>query len=65
MNFGFYYDADANLLRGGYWPEPPPGTCHVNGYTCHHYGALNTETRMASYIGIARGHILREHTISS
>jgi len=61
MNFGFYYDADSGLLRGGYWPEPPPRGVHVNGYTCHHYGALNTETRMASYIGIARGQLPPTH----
>jgi len=61
MNFGFYYDADAGLLRGGYWPEPPLGGCHVHGYTCHHYGALNTETRIASYLGIARGQIPPTH----
>jgi hypothetical protein len=61
MDFGFYYDPAVGLLRGGYWPEPPPGSCHVNGYTCHHYGALNTETRIASYIGIARGQIPATH----
>ncbi|MFN8494457.1 MAG: glucoamylase family protein [Caldilineaceae bacterium] len=60
MDFGFYYDPAAGLLRGGYWPEPP-NQCHTNGYTRHHYGALNTETRIASYIGIARGQIPATH----
>lgn len=27
------------------------------GFTCHHYGTLNTEPRIASYIGIGRGQI--------
>jgi hypothetical protein len=26
-------------------------------YTCHHYGALNTEPRSASYLGIAFGQV--------
>ena len=65
MDFGFYYDPAAGLLRGGFWDEPPPG-CSTLGnyrggpdvyYTCHHYGALNTEPRIASYIGIAEGQI--------
>jgi hypothetical protein len=30
-------------------------------YTGHHYGAFNTEPRIASYIGIARGQIPPEH----
>ena len=60
MDFGFYYDPNAGLLRGGYWPTPPPG-CNVDGYTCHHYGTLNTEPRIASYIGIAMGQVPPEH----
>ena len=74
MDFGFYYDpnakADVGLIRGGFWVEPPPG-CSIVGnyrdrgpevyYTCHHYGAFNTETRIASYIGIATGQIPPEH----
>ncbi|MCE7988556.1 MAG: DUF3131 domain-containing protein [Caldilinea sp. CFX5] len=61
MNFGFYYDPNAGLLRGGYWPAPPPGGCHANGFTCHHYGTLNTEPRIASYIAIARGQVPPTH----
>ncbi len=61
MNFGFYYDANAGLLRGGYWPHPPPRVCTANGFTCHHYGALNTETRIASYVGIALGQLPSTH----
>ncbi len=74
MDFGFYYDAAENppggQIRGGFWDEQPPG-CSVKGnyrdrgpdvwYTCHHYGAFNTEPRMASYLGIAAGQIPRVH----
>jgi hypothetical protein len=74
MDFGFYYDpaakADVGLIRGGFWDELPPG-CSVLGnyrdrgpdvwYTCHHYGAFNSEPRIASYIGIATGQIPPEH----
>ena len=31
------------------------------GFTCHHYGAFNTEPRIASYIGIAYGQIPARH----
>jgi hypothetical protein len=70
MDFGFYYDPAAGLIRGGFWDEPPtqcsvPGNYRGRGptvfYTCHHYGALNTEPRIASYIGIAHGQIPPTH----
>ena len=61
---------DVGLIRGGFWDEPPPG-CSIVGnyrdrgpdvyYTCHHYGAFNSEPRIASYIGIATGQIPPEH----
>ncbi len=74
MDFGFYYDpaakADVGLLRGGFWDSEPSG-CSTPGnygdrgpdvfYTCHHYGAFNTEPRMASYLGIMAGQIPAEH----
>lgn len=77
MDLGFYYDpaargADvpAGLIRGGFWDEAPPG-CSVVGnyrgdgpdvwYTCHHYGAFNTEPRITSYLGIAMGQIPAAH----
>ncbi|MFE6934649.1 glucoamylase family protein [Streptomyces sp. NPDC057699] len=46
--------AGPGQLRGGVWTdteEPTP----------HHYGALNTEPRMASYLGIADGSLPSEH----
>jgi hypothetical protein len=61
MDFGFYYDPSAGLLRGGYWPEPPLKTAHIHGFTCHHYGSVNSETRIASYVGIASGQLPPEH----
>jgi hypothetical protein len=70
MDFGFYYDPAAGLIRGGFWVDQPPG-CSTLGnyrgsgpdvfYTCHHYGALNTEPRIASYIGIAKDGIPATH----
>ncbi|MEV6109146.1 glucoamylase family protein [Streptomyces sp. NPDC051940] len=44
-------------LRGGYWPDKP-GKGEPTG---HHYGALNTEPRMASYLGIADGSLPTDH----
>lgn len=44
-------------LRGGFWPDAP-GNGEPTG---HHYGALNTEPRMASYLGIADGSLPPEH----
>jgi hypothetical protein len=66
--------ADVGLIRGGFWREgnAPPGSdgfprgdyCGMGEnvvYTGHHYGAFNTEPRIASYIGIAMGDIPAEH----
>ncbi|GLY20302.1 glucoamylase family protein [Micromonospora sp. NBRC 101691] len=77
MDFGFYYDANARgadfgagLLRGGFWPDRPPnGGVEDNyrgrgpnvWYTGHHYGTLNSETRIGSYVAIALGQVPREH----
>ncbi|MFE0171422.1 glucoamylase family protein [Streptomyces sp. NPDC059002] len=41
-------------LRGGFWTD-------TGEPTAHHYGALNTEPRMASYLGIADGSIPSDH----
>lgn len=68
-------NAPAGLIRGGFWEEgaAPPGSegfprafyCDPEGehvvYTGHHYGAFNTEPRIASYIGIAMGDIPPQH----
>ncbi len=62
MNFGFFYDPyDATnpglhpgLLRGGFYADD-------NTFATFHYGMLNTEARIASYVGIARGHLPHDH----
>jgi hypothetical protein len=77
MDFGYYYNPAENQIRGGFWLEDPtPGvTPQVEvldnyrddsgnndvWYTGHHYGAFNTEPRMASYLGIAAGQIPQKH----
>jgi hypothetical protein len=71
MDFGYYYDPAAGLLRGGFWVDPPGTQCTTPGnyrgdvpdvlYTCHHYGSLNTEPRIASYLGIAFGQVPATH----
>ncbi len=71
MNFGCYYDPAANQIRGGFWlPTDAPGGGVIGDYcgmgedvlyTGHHYGAFNTEPRIASYIGIAMGDIPARH----
>ena len=74
MDFGCYYNPAENgggQIRGGFWDADPDDPAAVTGdycgmgadvwYTGHHYGALNTEPRMASYLGIAAGQIPGRH----
>lgn len=71
MDFGCYYDPEANQIRGGFWDAGPGNDAAVAGdycgmgtdvwYTGHHYGAFNTEPRIASYLGIAAGQIPAKH----
>jgi hypothetical protein len=64
MDFGFYYDPAVGQLRGGAWTEQPPGCSVAQGavwMTCNHYDVLNSEPRMASYLGIAAGQVPPEH----
>ncbi|MET0788514.1 MAG: glucoamylase family protein [Cellulomonas sp.] len=69
-----YPGAAPGLMRGGFWVDPPPpptnGSCgNVPGtwegspvaFTCNHYDITNSEPRIASYIGIARGQVPPEH----
>ncbi|MEV8540247.1 glucoamylase family protein [Streptomyces sp. NPDC051572] len=49
--------AGPGQLRGGFWPDKT-GKGEPIG---HHYGALNTEPRMASYLGIADNSLPTEH----
>lgn len=74
MDFGFYHDPQVRQLRGGFWDEQPADQAAVVDnyrdrgpdvwYTGHHYGTLNTEPRIASYLGIAWGQIPPEHYFS-
>jgi hypothetical protein len=50
----------APAVSGGCETSPAEGDTG-EGFTCHHYGALNTEPRIASYLGIAAGDIPPEH----
>jgi hypothetical protein len=50
----------APQVSGGCVHSPSDGDTG-EGFTCHHYGALNTEPRIASYLGIAAGDIPAEH----
>ena len=77
MNFAFYYDpagrgpdVPAGLMRGGFWDEQPPGCSILDNYlgigpdvyyTCHTYGAFNSETRMISYVAISLGQVPPAH----
>ena len=62
MNFGFFYDAfdpadpvtHPGQLVIGYWADDQT-------FTPYHYGLANTEPRIATYIGIARGDLPAEH----
>ncbi|WP_344739754.1 glucoamylase family protein [Microbacterium awajiense] len=73
MDFAAYFDPagaaglPAGTNRGGFWDEVPPG-CSIeapmyNGsgetayYTCHHYDTTVSESRIATYLGIANGQI--------
>ncbi|MGW4048126.1 glucoamylase family protein [Streptomyces sp. NPDC004721] len=64
-DWGYFYTpfdpadpvAGPGQLRGGFWPDKP-GKGEPTG---HHYGALNTEPRMASYLGIADRSLPGEH----
>ncbi|MEV7794490.1 glucoamylase family protein [Streptomyces sp. NPDC087512] len=65
VDWSYYYTpydpadpaAGPGQLRGGFWPDKP-GKGEPTG---HHYGAMNTEPRMASYLGIADGSLPSEH----
>ena len=68
MDFGYYYNPAENQIRGGFWLTERPGSVPGNYrggetvfYTGHHYGAFNTEPRMASYLGIASKQIPQRH----
>jgi len=58
MHFDFYYDANEGQFWGGYWPpDMQPNSSCDTGFTGHHYGVLNSETRIISYVSIALGQV--------
>ena len=71
MDFGFYYDPAAGLIRGGFWDEPPAGLLDPRTTTATAArtsttpatttARFNTEPRIASYIGIAEDQIPATH----
>ena len=76
MNFAAYYnptprpDLEAGLMRGGFWEaDPPAGAVEGNYlgrgpnvfYTNFHYDTTVSETRIASYIAIARRQVPPAH----
>ncbi|GAA2740451.1 hypothetical protein GCM10009868_02710 [Terrabacter aerolatus] len=76
MHFGVFHDPTAGpdgpggRLTGGFWAEDPGQETRrasfVDGlaevlHTRHHYDLLDSEPRIASYVGIAHGQIPPEH----
>ncbi|MFC0526673.1 glucoamylase family protein [Phytohabitans kaempferiae] len=66
MDFRWHYDPAVGLLRGGFWTSRPDGPSVLDDqtlvfHTPHHYGVLNSETRIASYVGIALGQLEPDH----
>ncbi len=63
MDFAFFYTpydaadpaAFPGQMRGGYWPDGE------GEYTEFHFGTLNSETRIITYLGIALGTAPPEH----
>ncbi|WP_030484398.1 glucoamylase family protein [Nocardioides aequoreus] len=74
MDFSCFYNPDegqGGQMRGGFWDEPTTNDAAVTGdycgmgqdvwYTGHHYGAFNSESRIASYVAIAAGQVPAKH----
>ena len=71
MDFGAFYDLNQfggtrpGMVFGGFWVDKPTQDARAgtlaNGapvfFTNHHYDILNSEPRIVTYIGIARGQI--------
>src|SRR5690242_85048 len=70
MNFAYYYNPAARpggLIRGGFFETPPPDEetekCNHAGngpdvyYRKFHYDTLNTEARIAGYVGFVLGQV--------
>lgn len=73
MDFSSFFNPEgapglpAGTNRGGFWEAPPPdcstaapmynGSGETVYYTCHHYDTTVSESRIATYLGIANGQI--------
>ena len=66
MRGGYWTEVPPNTVYAptvnfrGACPNSGTGTV-VSGWTCHHYGTLNTEPRIASYLGIGFGQVPPTH----
>uniref|UniRef100_UPI002869C8D4 glucoamylase family protein n=1 Tax=Deinococcus sp. TaxID=47478 RepID=UPI002869C8D4 len=58
---GAVVTADAGVLTPGGQPSLQVAPVSAGQYTDFAYGALNTEPRIASYLGLARGQLPKEH----
>jgi len=54
IDLGFFYDNTSHLFYGGYDFNPANGEVSPSAY---HYGMLNTETRLISYLAAGKGDI--------
>jgi hypothetical protein len=52
IDLSFFYDKSEHLFLGGYEYNPDDDTITASDY---HYGMLNTETRLLSYLAIGKG----------
>ncbi len=54
MDFKFFYDHEQDFFYGGYDDD-------LKSYTPYHYGILNSETRLVSYVAIKLGQVPKSH----
>ncbi|MFB5660425.1 glucoamylase family protein [Alteribacillus sp. HJP-4] len=54
MDYSVLYDPEVGQMHGGYDAE-------IESLTDHHYGALYTEPRVASYLSIGKGDVPQDH----
>lgn len=59
INFGFFYDEERNLMLGGYSYEGARDWSPTDW----HYGMLNSEVRMITYLAIGKGDISDEEIL--
>ncbi len=57
IDLKFFYDPSVHLFRGGYYYDTQNGNITPADF---HYGMLNTETRLISYLAIGKGDLSNE-----